>query len=273
MSNKGRRRALPLVPEVRHRRIDPASFEVRSRSDTDEIVISGSPIRYDSWYRVTDALGEFEERMSPGVASGVLGTADVRFLFNHDGLPLARTFAGTMSLQDSSTELRFTARLDARQQLANDLAIAIQRGDVTQMSCGFIVARDEWEDGSPERRTIEAFADLLDVSAVTYPASPTTSIQVAQRMLLAQPVESRARLRRVLAQAAAGKALSKQQLAALRSMLVGDADALPELASVPRRATSGQRLALRRLQLERKQRDLDDKLRAELRRQMREVLG
>ncbi|GAC1535673.1 MAG: hypothetical protein NVS3B1_30020 [Marmoricola sp.] len=225
---KERRRALPLLPEVRH--WTASGLEVRSASKTDEIVISGTPIVYDTPYTVTDMFGEFSERMAPGVAAETLARgADVRFLFNHDGLPLARSTSGTLSLEDSSTALTFTARLDARQQLANDLAVAIERGDVTQMSCGFCVASDEWDEGM-ENRTIFRFSELLDVSAVTYPASPTTSIQVARRMALEMPVESRARARRAVADLKAGKTLPADRVEALRSMLSTDLDPGEELS-------------------------------------------
>lgn len=215
---KSRHRAVPLMPEVRH--WAATGLEVRSARNTDEIVIAGTPIVYDTPYAVRDLFGEFEERMARGVASDVLSSgADVRFLFNHDGLPLARSTAGTLVLRDGDASLDFEARLDARQQLANDLAIAIERGDVSQMSCGFIVARDEWEEDM-EHRTILAFADLLDVSAVTYPASPTTSIDIAQRMALEIPVESRARVRHMIADVTAGKSLSREQVSVLRAALL-----------------------------------------------------
>ena len=197
---------------------------MRSAKDTDEITISGEPIVYEADYSVMDMFGEFTERMAPGVASDVLADgADVRFLFNHDGLPLARSTSGTLSLTDGPKGLTFQARLDARQQLANDLAIAIERGDVSQMSCGFIVARDEWDEAM-EDRTVLKFADLLDVSAVTYPASPSTSIQIAQRMAMEIPVESRARLRQYLVAERAGKVLSgpsKEKVAAAIEALLG----------------------------------------------------
>lgn len=203
-----RHRAVPLMPEVRFWRAD--GLEVRSSTTSDEIIITGSPIVYDTSYKVTDIFGEFEEEMRAGVAAPVLQRgADVRFLFNHDGLPLARTLAGTLSLADGPSELRMQASLSARQQLANDLAIAIERGDVTQMSAGFIVSRDTWDDRE-EHRAVEEFADLLDVSAVTYPASPTTQLSVAQRMVSQIPVESRARVRRLYAELRAGKVLSQE---------------------------------------------------------------
>jgi len=217
VKRRGRARAVPLLPEVRHFRA--TELEVREDSKSDQLVISGSPIVYNADYSVTDMFGEFTERMMPGVARNVLDNQpDVRFLFNHDGLPLARTVAGTLSLQDSDEALRFTAALDSRQQLANDLAIAIERGDISQMSCGFVVARDEWDDRM-EDRSIWELADLLDVSAVTYPASPTTSIAVAKRMALEVPVESRARLRRVYADLREGKPIAPERAIALRTVL------------------------------------------------------
>ena len=203
---KQRRQAVPVMPEVRF--YNGTVVEVREKRDTNEIVITGSPIVYNTPYVVADMFGEFEERMLPGVASDVLARgADCRFLFNHDGLPLARTTAGTMKLEDTPTALRMTATLDARQQLANDLMVAIERGDVSQMSCGFIVARDEWDEDY-EHRSVIQLRDLLDVSPVTYPASPTTSIEVAHRMALAMPLQTAARARQFFMDARAGKTMS-----------------------------------------------------------------
>ncbi len=142
-----------------------------------------------------DMFGEFEETMQPGVASTLLAAGcDTRFLFNHDGLPMARTAAGTLTLADSLTGLQFTATLDLRQSFTNDVAVAIERGDITQMSCGFVVGLDQW-NADWTQRDIYRLQELFDVSAVTYPASPTTSIELSLRAMMAAPVESRARIR------------------------------------------------------------------------------
>ena len=196
---KPRHRSGPAIASE-FRRFSAEGLEVRSASDgSDAIEVAGFPIVYNSPYSVRDMFGEFSETMAPGVATNAIAAgADVRFLFNHDGLPLARSISGTLSLADTATRLGFTARLDARQQLATDLSVAIERGDVNQMSCGFVVADDRWSDDYTER-TIFRFDKLLDVSAVTYPASPTTSIELAQRAMCAAPVESRSRLRKVWA--------------------------------------------------------------------------
>jgi HK97 family phage prohead protease len=194
---KARHSKNPATPEVRQ--YSAVGLEVRDGDVAgNTVAITGEPIVYNAPYSVRDALGTFDETMQPGVASELIDVADARFLFNHDGMPLARTTSGTLSLTDSPSALRFSANLDLRQSLSQDLVVAIERGDVNQMSVGFIVAQDEWSSDWSQR-SISKFQDLLDVSAVTYPASPTTSIQLAQRAMLMAPSESRARIRKLYA--------------------------------------------------------------------------
>jgi hypothetical protein len=98
------------------------------------------------------------------------------------------------------------------------------------MSIGFVVARDEWDDDM-EHRQVHSFADLPDVSAVTYPASPTTSIDVARRMVFSMPLESAARARKFYVDARAGVKMSASNsvkvLGALHTLhtALGDAGA------------------------------------------------
>lgn len=225
---KQRHRSVPLLPEVRMWNGTPV--EVRQDTAANTITLTGTPIVYDTPYQVNDMFGSFTERMAPGVCSDVLSrNADVRFMINHAGLPLARTASGTMTLRDTASALEMTVTLDSRQGIANDLMIAIQRGDVAEMSCGFIVARDEWNEDF-DQRTIQSFAELLDVSAVTFPASPTTSIElVQQRMADEIPEASRARVRKLYidlraADLRAGKTLSgknQDQIAQATKLLHG----------------------------------------------------
>ena len=228
---KERHRAVPLHPEIRF--FAPTGLEVRreTRSDaaTDDIIITGAPIAYNAPYRVVDMFGEFEERMHPGCVDEILARGvDCRFLLNHEGMAMARTTSGTLKLWDTPTEMRFEARLDARQQIANDFAIAVERGDMTQMSVGMIVGLDEWGvESGMETRDIYKLRDLLDVSGVTYPCSPTTHMEVAQRMAVAMPLESRARLRRMEVELRAGKVLSADS----QSKLVAALSSLHDLAS------------------------------------------
>lgn len=224
---KRRHSASPPEREVRYR-VSDLQVQTRSKADTDELVVRGSVVVYDTPYSVHDRYGEFSETMAQGVATDCSKRGvDTRLLVNHEGLPLARTTSGTMKLIDTPRALNIEARLDARMQLANDLYLAIERRDVSAMSVGFRVAApdgDVWNDDFTER-TVLRFADIADCSAVTFPASPTTSISAVQRAG-AVPVEARARLRAIHRAVRAGRFDSEQFVAALGGAL-GDADDRP----------------------------------------------
>jgi HK97 family phage prohead protease len=152
---------------------------VRERADDSSVIVdlegyasvTGEP------YTVTDYLGEFTEIIDPGAFGKTLSEqADVRFLVNHDGIPLARTSSGTMQLAEDETGLKVDAQLDSRMSLANDLVIAIARGDLKEMSFAFRVIRQTWSPDYEQRNIHEV--KLFDVSVVTYPASPATSAKV-----------------------------------------------------------------------------------------------
>lgn len=116
----------------------------------------------------------FWEQVARGAFSKSIGESDVRFLINHDpNLVLART-PTTLRLSEDSVGLAVDADL-ARTTYGEDLGISLERGDVTQMSFGFEVIREEVEtlgDGTELRTILEA--NLWDVSAVTYPAYQDT---------------------------------------------------------------------------------------------------
>ena len=155
---------------------------VRSGNGTSpaSVTVAGNACVYGMPYSVTDQFGEFTETVSPHAAAGCLSD-DVRFLFDHGGLPLSRTRSGTLKLTDTPTALQVLAELDPQITVASDLVRAMARGDVNQMSIGFCVAPDgdNW-DSTFTTRVIRRFETLFDVSAVSMPASPTTSIAVAE---------------------------------------------------------------------------------------------
>jgi hypothetical protein len=142
--------------------------------------VAGTPIVYAPIsYSVTDQFGSFNERITPGALTQILPTTDTRLLVDHDSSRLlARTTSGTLRLSDSSAGLNFEADLDPRDSDAMNTLVRIERGDLTQMGCGFVVGVDQW-DSAYANRVITRFARLDDISAVTYPASPTTSIALA----------------------------------------------------------------------------------------------
>lgn len=142
----------------------------------------------------------FVEWIEPRAFEPVLKD-DVRYLFNHDGLPMARTTNGTLNLSEDKTGLVVDGAL-ADIQLARDLATLIERGDITQMSFAFypgeervgtidLASRakaglpdgiDESWDGLPYR-AVTSMERLFDVSAVTYPAYEGTDATLLGKLV------------------------------------------------------------------------------------------
>lgn len=124
----------------------------------------------------------FSERIAPGAFRKTLSeTPDVRLLINHEGLPLARTKNGTLTLTEDEVGLRFDAELPDTTE-ARDLWTLVQRGDVDQMSFAFRVIRQKWNQDRTERTLTEVSLADGDVSVVTYPAYPTTTVEARQRI-------------------------------------------------------------------------------------------
>lgn len=159
------------------------SFELRLVDNKPRLV--GHAAVFNS--RSEEIFG-FYEVIEPGAFRNALKKSDVRFLINHEGMPLARTDSGTMSLAEDERGLAFDAELDPQDPDVQRLMPKIRRRDINQMSFGFLVGDGQrWSrDGEILLRTIREFDEIFDVSAVTYPAYKQTNIQarslIAARM-------------------------------------------------------------------------------------------
>lgn len=163
----------------------PAAYnwpvELRVKDEGDGPKISGYAVLYNQ--RSVD-LGGFVEEIAPGAFGGSLG-GDVRALWQHDtAAVLGRTTAGTLRIWDDERGVAF--ELDPPDtQIGRDAVTSIRRGDVDQMSFGFVVTwdgdkrGDAWsdlDDGTYLRRVVRA--ELLEVSPVTWAAYPQTAVGV-----------------------------------------------------------------------------------------------
>jgi HK97 family phage prohead protease len=124
----------------------------------------------------------FLERIAPGAFRKTLTeTPDVRLLINHEGLPLARTKNGTLRLTEDEAGLYMDADLPDT-QAARDLYTLVERGDVDQMSFAFRVIRQKWNEDRSRRVLTELSLSDGDVSVVTYPAYPTTTVEAREQL-------------------------------------------------------------------------------------------
>lgn len=122
-------------------------------------------------------FGYFIERVAPGAFQDAMND-DVVALFNHDpNLPLARSGAGlTIGSDDTGLYYEFDA---PNTTIGNDLLANVRSGVIKQSSFAFTVKEEKWEDrgkGKPAIRTITKVERLYDVSPVTYPAYPDTTV-------------------------------------------------------------------------------------------------
>lgn len=150
-----------------------APLEFRGADDEGKVKVSGYAAVFN---QRTSQAGYYDEVIAPGAFDGVLGD-DVVFLINHDGLPLARTSSGTLSLSVDGRGLMMAAELDGTDPDVARIVPKMKRGDLTKMSFGFVVdAHILDESGEVPLRTITKMRHLIDVSIVTSPAYSGTEI-------------------------------------------------------------------------------------------------
>ena len=152
------------------------SVPVEVRSDDDGQVtvegyaaVFGEETNVADYFREVIVAGAFTRALSEG--------QDVPFLINHDGLPIARTASGTLTLSEDGKGLFVRSTLDGNDPDVQRIIPKMKRGDLSQMSFAFIAKRQEWveeEDAIPLRRVLDC--DLYDVSIVSTPQYSGTAI-------------------------------------------------------------------------------------------------
>ena len=154
-------------------KVEMRSAPAEVRMDDETIKVSG----YASIFNEeTNIGGMFREVIAPGAFKDAVGRDDVRFLVNHDGLPLARTKSGTLTLREDERGLYMETELDASDPDVQQIVPKMKRGDLDKMSFAFRASKQEWdESGDIPLRTIQE-AELFDVSIVNDPAYQGTEI-------------------------------------------------------------------------------------------------
>jgi len=154
-------------------------------------------------YGVRAAIGNpktwgFYEEFAPGAAARSLGEFDQRMLIDHDTYYLvSRVSAGDLTLSDTSRGVAVDSGLDDELSYVRDLTRNVEQRRITGMSIGFMVVpgRATWSeieveeprgDGKVEvftadLRRIEEI-DLIEVSAVSFPAYVDTDADVRHRV-------------------------------------------------------------------------------------------
>jgi len=168
--------AAELDGAMENRRFDVSGIELRDTSD--------GGLRFTGYASTTETpyeVGDFTETVARGAFKRTLAESpDVVLLVNHEGLPLARTKSGTLSLAEDSRGLRVDADLDVARSDVQNLAHAMKRGDIDQMSFAFRVTDQEWNDDYSKRMIKSVTIHRGDVSIVTQGANPATTSTISR---------------------------------------------------------------------------------------------
>lgn len=148
-------------------------FEIRQDGDTPSFLVEGYASTFEP-YKLLEIDGEdYNERIEPTAFEGA-DMSDVVFRVDHEGPVYARASAGTVTLEIDEHGLRQVSDL-SKTQRARDLFEDIAAGNYPQMSFAFTVDADHYE-ADTRTRVIDSISKVFDVSAVTWPANPTTEL-------------------------------------------------------------------------------------------------
>lgn len=158
------------------RRYTTSDFEIRS-NEAGKTVIRGYGLKFGVEYD----MGWFTEEIGRDALNNA-DLSDVRILLNHDpNIILGRTKAGTAKVTIDETGLYYEAELPDSPNGQN-VRVALERGDISQSSWGFILKYekdempDEWtRKNGKDHRVIKRVYQVFDASPVTFPANPDTT--------------------------------------------------------------------------------------------------
>ncbi len=177
-----------MNPEIERRNIEVIELRLVDGEDKKPKIRGHAAV----FNKLSEPMWGFREKIAPGAFKNSLEKDDVRALFNHDpNYVLGRNKAKTLTLQEDDRGLYI--EIDPPDtQWARDLQESIRRGDISQMSFGFITVKDTWqhEKGKESIRTLDE-VKLFDVSPVTYPAYPQTSVKVRDLLSAVKEAENK----------------------------------------------------------------------------------
>ncbi|MFJ7049041.1 HK97 family phage prohead protease [Streptomyces sp. NPDC101112] len=208
-------RTLTRTTTEEHRHLPLSTAEVVIRATEGDG--AGERFRgYAAKFNSRTAIGNplrwgFYEEIAPGAFTKTLSEGDARMLIDHDSYyVVSRVSAGTLVLAEDDKGLPVDSALDPALSYVNDLKANVKNRNITGMSFGFYVVKDDWtlekvetSDGQTVEVEVRRILEvrLIEVSAVTFPAYEDTEAELASvasallRRGDQQAIEKRARYR------------------------------------------------------------------------------
>lgn len=159
----------------REREYRNMTFEVRKDGAEPSFLVEGYASTFEP-YKLIEIDGEdYNERIEP-TAFDEADLSDVVYRIDHEGKVYARTSAGTIKLDIDDRGLHHITDL-SKTHASREHFEDIEAGNYPQMSFAFTVGADHY-DAETRTRIIDRIDKVFDISAVSFPANPTTEIHV-----------------------------------------------------------------------------------------------
>ena len=155
-------------------------IEVEERKENGEpsYLVRGYASTFEPYVLFEEEGIQYKEQIDPH-AFDECDMSDVVFRIDHEGAVYARSSAGTLTISVDEHGLKDEADL-SKTENSRRLFEDIAAGNYPKQSFAFTVREDSY-DKDTHTRTIKKIKKLFDVSPVSFPANPTTELDVATR--------------------------------------------------------------------------------------------
>lgn len=168
-------------------------FALKRAEGEDSFIVEGYASTFESYVLMDFEDEEWREQIMPE-AFNEADMTDVVFLRDHAGQVFARTKNNTIAILPDEHGL-FTRTNLSSTSASRGMYEDIEAGLYSQMSFAFTVDKQHFEEKLAEdgKRIITRFIDSIkkvyDISAVAFPANPTTDIGISTRSIFDGAIE------------------------------------------------------------------------------------
>ena len=169
------------------------SYELkRSEDESENFVVEGYTSTFEAYTLYENSDEEWREVISPDAFDNA-DMSDVVFLRDHEGQVFARTKNNTIALLPDERGLFTRTNLNSTAS-SRAMYEDIEAGLYEQMSFAFIVGEQHFEERMEGEKTIvtryiDTIKKVFDISAVAFPANPTTNIGISTRSIFNGAIE------------------------------------------------------------------------------------
>lgn len=178
-----------LIGTEERRRLSLSAADVVIRAEGGAERFGGYAAVFNSRTSIGNPLRwGFYEEIADGAFTKTLTEGDARMLIDHDSYyVVSRVSAGSLLLAEDEHGLAVDSALDQDLSYVSDLRANVRNRNITGMSFGFYVIKDEWnsesveiEGADPVQVDVRIIREvrLVEVSAVTFPAYTETEAEL-----------------------------------------------------------------------------------------------